>query len=319
MHLLPLLLVVGAALAAPDGTGGHHGHHGHHGEHHAEHHGAGHDAGHGAHHVAAPQKVAAVPQRPVAHHAAHHPAPQHHAPQHHQPRPAPHRAPARPLPPRRPAPQRAPFRGQRPVPVHQRPVPRRRPVQRGPPRHHNNPFLVPGNPRPERAPRFPPQKPGRQPIANVPQAVPVKSSKPLVPTGKSLAQALKENEHFSTLYTALKAADLITTLEKSNTDYTIFAPTNAAFDKVPVDTLNGLLGDKEALRKVLLRHVIPGRKLEGKDVPTGSTKMKTASGEEVKADRGKFVQVSSSNKKAFVVKFDFVGSNGVSHAIDQVL
>merc|ERR1712080_214337 len=92
------------------------------------------------------------------------------------------------------------------------------------------------------------------------------------------AQALKENEHFSTLYTALKAADLITTLEKTNTDYTIFAPTNAAFDKVPVDTLNGLLGDKEALRKVLLRHVIPGRKLEGKDVPTGSTKLKTASG-----------------------------------------
>ena len=60
----------------------------------------------------------------------------------------------------------------------------------------------------------------------------MKSSKPLVPTGKTLAQALKENEHFSTLYTALKAADLITTLEKTNTDYTIFAPTNAAFDKV---------------------------------------------------------------------------------------
>ena len=91
---------------------------------------------------------------------------------------------------------------------------------------------MPGNPRPERAPRFPPQKPVRQPIANIPQAVPVKSSKPLVPTGKNLAIALKENEHFSTLYTALKAADLITTLEKANTDYTIFAPTNAAFDKV---------------------------------------------------------------------------------------
>merc|ERR1711899_727836 len=179
-------------------------------------------------------------------------------------------------------------------------VPRRRPAPRGPPRHHSNPFLVPGNPRPERAPRFPPQKPVRQPIANIPQAVPVKSSKPLVPTGKNLAIALKENEHFSTLYTALKAADLITTLEKAN-------------------TLNGLLGDKEALRKVLLRHVVPGRKLEGKDVPTGSTKLKTASGEEIKADRGKFVQVSSSNKKAFVVKFDFVGSNGVYHAIDQVL
>ena len=60
---------------------------------------------------------------------------------------------------------------------------------------------------------------------------------------------------------------------------------------MPVDTLNGLLGDKDALRKVLLRHVVPGRKLEGKDVPTGATKLQAASGEEIKADRGKFVQV----------------------------
>jgi len=192
-----------------------------------------------------------------------------------------------------------------------------------------NPFLLPGPPRAVRSnlplrkapvnPRFPPQKPVRQPLANSPAKIPVKSSKPVVFAGKSLAQELKENEHFSTLYTALKAAGLLTQLEKSSKTYTIFAPTNAAFDKVPVDTLNGLLGDKEALRKVLLRHVIPEKRLEGKDVPDGTTKLTSAAGEEIKADRGKFVQVTSNNKKAFVVKFDFPASNGVYHAIDQVL
>ena len=61
--------------------------------------------------------------------------------------------------------------------------------------------------------------------------------------------------------------------------------------QVPVDTLNALLADKEALRKVLLRHVVPNRNIEGKDVPNGVTKLTSASGEEIKADRGKFVQV----------------------------
>ena len=58
-----------------------------------------------------------------------------------------------------------------------------------------------------------------------------------------------------------------------------------------MDTLNALLADKEALRKVLLRHVVPNKNIEGKDVPNGVTKLTSASGEEIKADRGKFVQV----------------------------
>lgn len=111
----------------------------------------------------------------------------------------------------------------------------------------------------------------------------------------------------------------MTTLEKSSRDYTVFAPTNAAFDKVPTDKLNALLADKEALRKVLLRHMIPNQNLAGKEVPNGVTKLTSASGEEIKADRGKFIQVTSDSGKAFVVKFDFPASNGVYHAIDQVL
>lgn len=149
--------------------------------------------------------------------------------------------------------------------------------------------------------------------------MPTKTHKPLTPPGNTLAAELKDNEHFSTLYLALKAANLIPTLEKSSRSYTVFAPTNAAFDKVPTDKLNALLADKDALRKVLLRHVIPNQNLAGKEVPNGVTKLTSASGEEIKADRGKFVQVTSDSGKAFVVKFDFPASNGVYHAIDQVL
>jgi uncharacterized surface protein with fasciclin (FAS1) repeats len=57
----------------------------------------------------------------------------------------------------------------------------------------------------------------------------------------------------------------------------------------------------------------------GKTIPNGATKLRTAAGDELNAKRGKYVQVTSSAGSAFVVKFDFEGSNGVYHAIDQVL
>merc|ERR1711915_591589 len=53
--------------------------------------------------------------------------------------------------------------------------------------------------------------------------------------------------------------------------FTVFAPTNDAFAKIPADTLNGLLADKEALTSVLLRHVVPGAALKARDVPHGTT------------------------------------------------
>jgi len=129
---------------------------------------------------------------------------------------------------------------------------------------------------------------------------------------------LRENEHFNTFLTALKAADMLDTLDQAG-PFTIFAPTNSAFDKVPVDTLNKLLADKAELQTVLRRHIVPGARLGGKAVPSGSTKLRSAGGEELTTDRGKFVQVTTSAGNAFVVKFDFEGSNGVYHAVDQVL
>merc|ERR1712013_716931 len=110
---------------------------------------------------------------------------------------------------------------------------------------------------------------------------------------KSIAELVSTNPKFSTLLTAVKAAGLVDTLAGPG-PFTVFAPTNTAFDKVPVEALNGLLADKEALKKTLLRHVVPGSTLQGKNIPPGSTTLKNASGEEITATRDKFIQLNSS-------------------------
>merc|ERR1711862_406248 len=126
---------------------------------------------------------------------------------------------------------------------------------------------------------------------------------------KSIAELVSTNPKFSTLLTAVKAAGLVDTLAGPG-PFTVFAPTNTAFDKVPVEALNGLLADKEALKKTLLRHVVPGSTLQGKNIPPGSTTLKTASGEEITATRDKFIQLNSSAGSAYVVLFDVLASNG---------
>merc|ERR1712026_110406 len=132
---------------------------------------------------------------------------------------------------------------------------------------------------------------------------------------KSIAELVSTNPKFSTLLAAVKAADLVETLAGPG-PFTVFAPTNTAFEKVPEEALNGLLADKEALKKVLLRHVVPGSALQGKNIPPGSTALKTASGEEITATRDKFIQLNSSAGSAYVVLFDVLASNGVVHAVD---
>merc|ERR1712242_481473 len=73
---------------------------------------------------------------------------------------------------------------------------------------------------------------------------------------KTLAELVVSEPRFSTLLAAVKAADLVETLNGEGA-FTVFAPTNEAFKKVPADALAGLLANKEELRKVLLRHVVP--------------------------------------------------------------
>ena len=117
---------------------------------------------------------------------------------------------------------------------------------------------------------------------------------------------------FKTLATALQAAGLIETL-KGKGPFTVFAPNDAAFAKVPKDQLDALLKDKAALTKVLTYHVVPG-KVMAADVKPG--RVKTVQGSELTiAVAGGAVMVDS----AKVIKTDIVADNGVIHVIDSVL
>lgn len=118
---------------------------------------------------------------------------------------------------------------------------------------------------------------------------------------------------FNTLVTALKEADLVETLRGPG-PFTVFAPTDEAFAKIPKDQLQALLKDKEALKRVLLYHVVPGR-YTATDVAAMET-APTVEGSDlsVKADR-KGVSID----QAKVVSADIEASNGVIHVIDTVL
>lgn len=117
---------------------------------------------------------------------------------------------------------------------------------------------------------------------------------------------------FNTLVSAVKAADLVDTL-KGDGPFTVFAPTDEAFARIPADQLKALLADKEALTDVLTYHVVPG-KVMAADVVKLSTAA-TVQGQEVRIDAADGVKVDGAN----VVKTDIVAENGVIHVIDRVI
>jgi uncharacterized surface protein with fasciclin (FAS1) repeats len=116
---------------------------------------------------------------------------------------------------------------------------------------------------------------------------------------------------FKTLATALDKAGLIQTL-KGPGPFTVFAPTDAAFAKVPKAQLDALLADKSKLAAVLTYHVVPG-KVMAKDVKAG--KAKTVQGSDLTLSTMGGVTVDD----AKVVKADIAADNGVIHVIDTVL
>ena len=118
---------------------------------------------------------------------------------------------------------------------------------------------------------------------------------------------------FATLAKALTEADLIGTLKGAG-PYTVFAPTDEAFAKLPAGTLEGLLKDKAKLKKVLLYHVVAGT-VKAADVIKISEAM-TVEGQMVKivADTSG-VKVNEAN----IIKTDIEASNGVIHVIDTVI
>jgi Fasciclin domain len=115
--------------------------------------------------------------------------------------------------------------------------------------------------------------------------------------------------NFKTLATALQAAGLVDTL-KGKGPFTVFAPTDEAFAKVPKEQLDALLKDKAGLTKVLTYHVVSG-KVMAKDVKAG--KVKTVQGSELTVTTSGGVMVDG----AKVTATDIVADNGVIHVIDH--
>merc|ERR1712244_167396 len=110
---------------------------------------------------------------------------------------------------------------------------------------------------------------------------------------KTIAELVVSEPRFSTLLAAVKAADLVDTLSGEGS-FTVFAPTNDAFKKVPEEALTGLLANKEALKAVLLRHVVPSA-IQGKNIPPGSTVLNTVGGDEISVtrDHNNLIQIKS--------------------------
>lgn len=130
----------------------------------------------------------------------------------------------------------------------------------------------------------------------------------------TLADLIADSATFSTLTKAIKAAGLEEVLGAKGT-YTIFAPTDEAFDKLPAGTLGKLLlpENKEKLRSLLLYHVVPGNVLS---VDLKDGEVKTMNGEKVKIDvDGDDIEIDES--KVFSV--DVMASNGVMHSIGTVI
>lgn len=120
---------------------------------------------------------------------------------------------------------------------------------------------------------------------------------------------------FKTLVAAVKAADLVGTL-KGPGPFTVFAPTDAAFKKLPKGTLASLLKpeNKGKLVKILTYHVVPG-KVMAADLAGRTTAVATVEGSQVHVSGKHGVRVNN----ARVVKADIVADNGVIHVIDKVL
>ncbi|MEH1850346.1 MAG: fasciclin domain-containing protein [Nostoc sp.] len=133
--------------------------------------------------------------------------------------------------------------------------------------------------------------------------------------GKNLLALAESNASFTTLTKALKAAGLTGALQGKD-NLTIFAPTDAAFAKLPPDALQELLkpANKEVLIKILTYHVVSGKVLST-DLKSGEVKSLEGGTINIKVDPTTGVTVND----AKVTQADITGTNGVIHAIDQVI
>ena len=129
---------------------------------------------------------------------------------------------------------------------------------------------------------------------------------------KNIIEIAVAGPQFKTLVAAVQAAGLVETLQGPG-PFTLFAPTDEAFAKLPAGTVEGLLKDLPKLRNVLTYHVVLG-KVRAKDV-AGVKTAKTVQGGDLRVDATQGVKI----KNAKVTQADVEASNGVIHVIDTVL
>ena len=150
-------------------------------------------------------------------------------------------------------------------------------------------------------------------------AVPTASASPASPASpaasKNIVQVAAGNPQFSTLASLIQKAGLVSALS-GKSKLTVFAPTNAAFAKLPKATLKKVQSDKKLLTSILTYHVVKGAVPASKVVKLNGKSVKTLNGKSVKiAVKSGKVYVN----KAQVTKTDVKASNGVIHVINQVL
>jgi uncharacterized surface protein with fasciclin (FAS1) repeats len=129
----------------------------------------------------------------------------------------------------------------------------------------------------------------------------------------TIIDVASEAGNFSTLLTAIEVAGLTEVLEGEG-PFTVFAPTDEAFSKVPAETLDALLADKERLTAVLTYHVVPGKVMASDVVTLDSAE--TVNGKSVSIE---VVDGAVRVDAATVVATDIEAENGIIHVIDQVI
>jgi len=136
--------------------------------------------------------------------------------------------------------------------------------------------------------------------------------KPMPADMLDIVELAASDPNFSTLVTALQTAELVETL-KGEGPFTVFAPTNAAFAKLPKETLDAVMADKAKLTALLTHHVVAGQLLAS-DV-MGLTSATMLDGKSLVVDTAAGVKIGA----ATVEKTDLQANNGVIHVIDTVL
>ncbi len=155
---------------------------------------------------------------------------------------------------------------------------------------------------------------------------PMVGGSPMYPTKNIIENAVKSKDH-TTLVAAVKAAGLVDTLEGKG-PFTVFAPTNEAFDKLPAGTVDTLVKpeNKEKLTSILTYHVVAGDYTAGKlareiKKGNGSAELTTVNGEKLTAsmDGDKIKLTDAKGGTALVTIPNVIQSNGVIHVVDSVL